>query len=251
MIVGARVVIARREEAMDGYALLAKMEAHGVTALQGTPATWQLLLDAGFRSRPGLAMLCGGEALSRELADRLLEGGGALWNMYGPTETTIWSACLRVGADRGPITIGAPIANTRFYLLDRHGEPVLPGAVGQLHIAGEGLAAGYFRDPAQTAAQFTADPFVPGERLYRTGDLGRHVPGQPIQLLGRLDSQLKLRGFRIDPTEIEGTLQRIGGISRAAVVLRRDSPQTPRLVCYYVELAGKPRSAAELQTRAG
>jgi amino acid adenylation domain-containing protein len=247
LTVGARVVIAHRDEVADGFILLAKLRAYGITVLQGTPATWQLLLEAGFRSHPGLKMLCGGEALSRELADRLLEGGGALWNMYGPTETTIWSSCLRVEADGGPVTIGWPIANTRFYLLDRHGEPTPQGAVGQLHIAGEGLAAGYFRDPAQTAAQFVADPFVPDERMYRTGDLARRLPDGAIQMLGRLDSQLKLRGFRIDPTEIEGTLQRIGGVSRAAVVLRQDPPRMPRLVCYYVEAAGAPRIPAELK----
>ncbi|HJS87296.1 MAG TPA: amino acid adenylation domain-containing protein, partial [Acetobacteraceae bacterium] len=247
LTVGARVVIASQDEVADGFALLAKLQARGITVMQATPATWLLLLEAGFRSHPGLTMLCGGEALPRELADRLLEGGGALWNMYGPTETTIWSSAGRIEADGGPITIGRPIANTRLYVLDRHGEPVPPGALGQLHIAGEGLAQGYFRDPAQTAEKFVDDPFVSGVRMYRTGDVARLLPGGGIQLLGRIDKQIKLRGFRIEPGEIEAALMRTGKVAATTVVLRGAPPRAPRLVAYYVALPDRTPTPAELQ----
>ena len=246
LVVGARVVIARRDELIDGFALLSRMMARGITMIQATPSMWLLLLEAGFRSHSGLKMLSGGEALPRELADRLSEGGGALWNMYGPTETTIWSSTGPVGPGRGPISIGRPIANTRFHLLDRHGELALPGARGELHIGGDGLAEGY-SDPRQTAAGFIADPFVRGGRLYRTGDLARRLPDGEIQLLGRLDDQVKLRGFRIELGEIEAALLSAGGVAAASVLLRTDPPRAARLVAYYVELSDRPRRPAELE----
>jgi amino acid adenylation domain-containing protein len=247
LTVGARVVIARDDELSDGFALLSRMRSRGVTVMQATPATWLLLLEAGFRSHPGLKMLCGGEALPRQLADRLLEGGGALWNMYGPTETTIWSSTGLVRSGQDPISIGRPIANTRFHLLDRHGELALPGARGQLHIAGDGLAEGYSADPVQTAARFIADPFESG-RLHCTGDLARRLPNGEIQLLGRLDDQVKLRGFRIELGEIEAALLSQGGVAAVAVLLRTDPPRAASyLVAYYVELPGRPRRPAELE----
>ena len=246
LMVGARVVIARRDELTDGFALLSRMVSRGITTIQATPSMWLLLLEAGFRSHPGLKMLCGGEALPRELADRLSEGGGMLWNMYGPTETTIWSSTGPVEPGRHPISIGRPIANTRFHLLDRQGELTLPGARGELHIAGEGLAEGY-SDPAQTAIGFVTDPFRRGGRLYRTGDLARQLPTGEIQLLGRLDDQVKLRGFRIELGEIEAALLSAGGVAAASVLLRTDPPRAARLVAYYVELPGRPRRPAELE----
>ena len=246
LTVGARVVIARREELIDGFALLSRMMSRGITTIQATPSMWLLLLEAGFRSHPGLKMLCGGEALPRELADRLSEGGGTLWNMYGPTETTIWSSTGLVEPGRQPISIGRPIANTRFHLLDRQGELALPGARGELHIAGEGLAQGY-SDPAQTAAGFVTDPFARSGRLYRTGDLARQLPNGEIQLLGRLDNQVKLRGFRIELGEIEAALLSAGGVAAASVLLRTDPPRAARLVAYYVELPDRPRRPAELE----
>ncbi len=246
LTVGARVLIARRDELIDGFALLSQMMSRGITTIQATPSMWLLLLEAGFRSHPGLKMLCGGEALPRELADRLSEGGGTLWNMYGPTETTIWSSTGLVEPGRHPISIGRPIANTRFHLLDRQDELALPGARGELHIAGEGLADGY-SDPAQTAAGFVTDPFMRGGRLYRTGDLARQLPNGEIQLLGRLDNQVKLRGFRIELGEIEAALLSAGGVAAASVLLRTDPPRAARLVAYYVELPDRPRGPAELE----
>ncbi len=248
LIVGAKVVIAVRDEVMDGAALLERLKSHHVTVLQATPATWLLLLEAGFRSHPGLKMLCGGEVLPRELADRLREGGGALWNMYGPTETTIWSSTGLVGTDSGPISIGLPVANTRYHLLDRNGRLSLPGARGELHIGGEGLAECYPGEPDQTAARFVPDPFLARGRLFRTGDLARRLPNGEIHLLGRLDNQVKLRGHRIELGEIETALLTKGGIAAATVLLRKDPQYPARLVAYYVELPDKPRLPAELST---
>jgi amino acid adenylation domain-containing protein len=239
LVTGATVVVASREECGDGFALLALIAATRATALQATPATWRILLEAGFRCPADFTMLCGGEALPRDLANRLLEGAGTLWNMYGPTETTIWSTCLAVTAGEHPITVGRPIANTRCYVLDSNDQPVPVGAVGQLHIAGDGVARGYVNRPDLTAEKFVDDPFAPG-RMYRTGDLARLLPTGELQVLGRMDHQIKLRGFRIELGEIEAVLAARADLAASAVALREDTPGAPRLVGYYVERTGAP-----------
>ena len=246
LCVGAQVVIAQSNETTDGFALLARLQAAGATMLQATPATWRMLLEAGFKAHPGIKLLCGGEALPRDLADQLLDGGGKLWNMYGPTETTIWSSCGRVIADGAPITIGQPIANTQFYVLDPQGQVSPPGVPGELYIGGEGVARGYSGDPAQTATKFVANPFVADGRMYRTGDVARLTSGG-IQMLRRLDNQVKLRGFRIELGEIEAAVCAHGGVAVALAMLRTDPPRPARLVCYYIERSGQPRDAAMLQ----
>ena len=246
LIVGARVVIAERETVADGYRLLKQLETTGATAMQATPAGWRLLLEAGFRAPAKFKMLCGGEALPRDLANRLLEGAGELWNMYGPTETTIWSSCTRVTAGSAPITVGNPIGNTQFYVLDHHDQPVPTGVPGQLHIGGDGVARGYYKRPELTAEKFIANPFV-GGRMYRTGDLARWLPDGGLQIVGRIDHQVKLRGFRIELGEIETVLVKKAELSAAAVILREDIPGRPRIVAYYVEQAGKARSPDELR----
>jgi amino acid adenylation domain-containing protein len=235
--VGARVVIAPRAVATDAAALAHALA--GATIMQATPATWSMLLQAGFASRPGLRMLCGGEALPADLASALLAGGGELWNMYGPTETTVWSAATRVTRGDQPIALDGPIANTRFHLLDSHGEPVAPGAIGELCIAGDGLARGYFRQPARTLEQFVEDP-VAGGRMYRTGDLARRLDDGRIQILGRRDQQVKLRGFRVELGEIEAALARQPGVAACAAAVRADAAGHPRLVGYYVEADPAP-----------
>jgi amino acid adenylation domain-containing protein len=246
LIVGARLVIAEREAVADGYKLLKQLETVGATALQATPAGWRLLLEAGFRAPEKFKMLCGGEALPRDLANRLLEGAGELWNMYGPTETTIWSSCTRVSAGDAAITVGHPIANTQFYVLDHHDQPVATGVPGQLHIGGDGVARGYYKRPELTAEKFIANPFAAG-RLYRTGDLAKWLPDGGLQIVGRIDHQVKLRGFRIELGEIETVLVKKAALAAAAVILREDLPGTPRIVAYYVEQAGKPRSPDALR----
>ncbi|HEV2268384.1 MAG TPA: amino acid adenylation domain-containing protein [Steroidobacteraceae bacterium] len=248
LMVGARVVIADRDELADGFELLRRIQETGATAMQATPATWRLLLEAGFRAPAGFRMLCGGEALPRDLADRLLAHDGELWNMYGPTETTIWSSCSRIHADGRPITVGGPIANTQFYVLDRNDQPSAPGVPGQLHIGGMGLARGYHERPELTAEKFLGNPFAPG-RIYRTGDLARWLPDGTVQVLGRIDQQVKVRGFRIELGEIEASLTRKAGARAAAVILREDVPGRHRLVAYYVPGPGAPSSPDTLAER--
>ncbi len=235
LIRGAAIVLASADEIRDGHALLARMERSGATLLQATPMTWRLLLEAGFRSRPGLKMLCGGEALPLDLARRLLEGGGELWNLYGPTETTIWSSAARIEPGDAAITVGRPIDNTSLFILDAQGEPVPVGVTGELLIGGVGLARGYLGRPDLTQRSFIASalPEWPGARLYRTGDRARYRPDGRIEILGRADHQIKLRGYRIEPGEIEAVLLRQTGL-HSVVVLRPDAGGEERLVCYFV-----------------
>ncbi len=247
LLVGGTVAIARRDDVSDGNRLLAAIDRSGATILQGTPASWRLMLEAGFRSRPGFKMLCGGEALPRDLVDRLLEGGGALWNMYGPTETTVWSSCGEVLAGSDPITIGRPIANTQLHVLDRYDQPAPFGVSGQLHIGGEGVAKGYFRQDALTADKFIPDPFKLSARLYRTGDVARRLPSGEIQVLGRADTQIKLRGFRIELEEIEAVLSR--RVGPAAVALREDTAAKPILVGYLAGVSAEATPDAVVRTR--
>jgi len=247
LTVGARVVIAETEEVADGFKLVEHLRDSRSTVLQATPATWRLLLEAEFKPAPGFKMLCGGEALPRDLANRLLALGDVeLWNMYGPTETTIWSSCQRVSAGEGPITIGKPIANTQFYILDSADQLLPPGVPGQLHIGGDGVAIGYYQRPELNADRFIANPFSSG-RIYRTGDLARWLPDGTIQHLGRMDHQTKLRGFRIELGEIETALISSGGVASAVVVVREDTPGAPKLTAYYVERPDAPRAPAQLR----
>jgi len=243
--VGATLTIAPADETSDGFRLLVMIA--DATAMQATPATWRLLLEGGFVSAPGFVMLCGGEALPRELADRLLAGGGTLWNMYGPTETTIWSSCSRVLPGDAPITVGRPIANTTFYVLDHHDQLVPVGATGQLHIGGAGVARGYFKRPELTAERFIDNPFGAG-RIYRTGDSARVRADGTVQLFGRLDNQVKVRGFRIELGEIEAALERSGGLAAAVVTVREDVSGDQKLVAYYVARAGSPRTPETLRS---
>ena len=243
LIVGAKTVIAERDAVIDGFKLLKQLDSVKATAMQATPASWRLLLEAGFRAKPNFKVLCGGEALPRELANRLLEGSGELWNMYGPTETTIWSSCTRVAAGNAPVTVGAPIANTQFYVLDQNDQPLPIGIPGQLHIGGDGVARGYYKRAPLTAEKFLPNPFTAG-RIYRTGDLARWLPDGSMQVLGRIDHQIKLRGFRIELGEIESVLTKKAQLPAVAVILREDVPGTPRIVAYYVEKAG-PASTPE------
>ncbi|MDB4896752.1 MAG: amino acid adenylation domain protein, partial [Firmicutes bacterium] len=247
LTVGARVVIASRDVATDGTRLLDLLKGCGATVMQATPATWRLLLAAGWTAGADMKLLCGGEALPRELALRLMSGGGALWNMYGPTETTVWSSLQQVTAESGPVAIGRPIGNTRLYILDPHGKVVPVGVAGELHIGGAGLARGYLHRSELTAEKFIPSPFVVGDRLYRTGDLARYLPSGAIQYLGRIDDQVKIRGFRIELGEIEAVLAQHPDVQQAVVVAREYQPGDMRLVGYLVpksEEAGEAMEAA-------
>ncbi len=250
---GARVVLATEETAADGRALARELRQARVSVMQATPATWRLLLAAGWEGQPGLTMLCGGEALPRELAEALLSKGGALWNLYGPTETTIWSTRQRVESAPGPVPVGRPIRNTELYVLDEHLQPVPAGVTGELFIGGQGVARGYLNRPRLTAANFIASPFAGSARLYRTGDLVRYGNDAAIRFLGRADHQVKLRGFRIELGEIEAVLGAHAAVREAAVLIR--AAQTgvephvldETLVAYVVLSEGHALSTSELR----
>ena len=234
LCVGAKVVIASREDAADGGRLLARLGTAGATVIQATPITFRLLIEAGWDNRHPLKVLCGGEALPRDLANAIAERATELWNMYGPTETTIWSATVRVATGDTPVVIGAPIANTQFHVVEASGELAPFGRPGELLIGGDGLARGYFQRPELTAEKFLRNPFSadPTARLYRTGDLVRRLPDGTFEFLGRLDNQVKLRGFRIELGEIEATLARYPGVRETVVTLREDVAGDKRLVAY-------------------
>ncbi|GIJ60865.1 hypothetical protein Vau01_083810 [Virgisporangium aurantiacum] len=217
----------------DGAAVVSLVDGHRVTHVQATPSAWRLLLAAGL-DRPDLVALVGGEALPLELAQRLRARVGRLVNMYGPTETTIWSTCWDVPLSPDSVSIGRPIDRTVVWVLDADGGLQPIGVPGELYIGGAGVARGYLRRPELTAERFVADPFSaePGARLYRTGDRVRWRPDGTLEYLGRFDDQLKLRGHRIEPGEIEAVLLRRPAVAEAAVVVRPDPAGDPVLVAY-------------------
>jgi non-ribosomal peptide synthetase component F len=217
--VGATVVIADRATVVDPRQLRRRLENDGITFMQATPATWRLLLEAGWSGHDRLKMLCGGEAMSGALADRLLVGGGELWNMYGPTETTVWSSLQLIARGYDLITIGKPIDRTQLYVLDPERKLVETGAIGELHIGGVGLARGYRGRAELTAERFIANPQGPaGDLIYRTGDLARMLPDGRFECLGRIDHQVKIRGYRIELGEIESVLRQVAGVKEVLVV---------------------------------
>jgi acyl-coenzyme A synthetase/AMP-(fatty) acid ligase/acyl carrier protein len=233
--VGARVVLASRETAMDGRRLQERLLQSGTNLMQATPATWRLLVESGWQGGKDLKILCGGETLPRELARELITKALSVWNMYGPTETTVWSTVFQITSADRPIPIGRPIANTEIYVLDKHLQPLPVGVAGELFIGGDGLARGYLNRPQLTAEKFISNPFSqnPGARLYRTGDLARYLPGGDIELLGRNDWQVKIRGFRIELGEVEETLRQHPAVHEAVVTVRENAPGDKRLVAYY------------------
>jgi len=234
LVCGAQIVMATAEQAADARELQHLLRQHAVTVMQATPTTWRMLLESGWEGKSDLRIFCGGEALTADLAGQLLPHCRELWNMYGPTETTIWSSTERLtSADH--ISLGPPIANTRFHLLDENHKPVSLGMPGELWIGGMGLARGYLKRPELTAEKFVIDPTGedPDARLYRTGDEVRYRPDGTLEFLGRLDQQVKLHGFRIELGEIESVLSKVEGIGQAVVILREDRPGDKRLVAYY------------------
>src|SRR3569833_1985935 len=238
LISGSCCVLASRTTASDGTQLIRALEDSSITTMQATPATWRLLRAAHWEGRSDLRALCGGEALPGELAGWLSSRVAELWNMHGPTETTIWSSSWPVAAqsaDRRPIeSIGAPIANTQIHVLDSAGEPTPIGVSGEIYIGGEGVARGYLRRAALTAERFVADPFSrAGGRLYRTGDQGRWRADGTLEYLDRNDDQVKLRGYRIELGEIESRLGQHPHVQSCVVVTREDEPGDKRLVAYY------------------
>lgn len=240
LTVGGTVVLASRDTALDGIALSRLLDECEATILQATPATWRVLVESGWRGRKGLKMLCGGEALPRDLAAKLLELGGELWNMYGPTETTIWSTIWRVRDTSMTIPVGRPIANTDIYVLEASGSPAPVSVAGELCIGGEGLARGYLNREELTAEKFVEIdlPLRGRQRVYRTGDLVRWRGDGVLEFIGRRDGQVKVRGYRIELGEIEAVLAGHEAVRQCAVHVREDAPGDHRLVAYVVSVDG-------------
>ena len=251
---GARLVLASRDTATDPRHLADLIERSQATIVQATPSTWRMLVDAGWEGpeRPGLKVLCGGEELPAVLAEQLIARGLELWNMYGPTETTIWSTTGRIDSTEGGLTIGRPIANTRILILDENLELLPVGIPGELHIGGDGLARGYLKRPELTEERFIPDPFSsrPGARMYKTGDLARYRATGEIEFLGRLDNQVKVRGYRIELGEIETCLARHPSVRAAAVTTRTDGPGGARLIGYVIP-SGESVAVRELRRYLG
>lgn len=250
LIAGARVVIASHAVAADGIRLRELLESSKATIMQATPITWRMLLAAGWQGTPGLKVLCGGEAFPGDLVEPLLLRSAEVWNMYGPTETTIWSTVYRIGSKEAPLLIGRPIANTSIYILDDHMMPVPIGVIGELYIGGDGLARGYLNRPELTAQRFISYSFKANhqERLYKTGDLARYCHDGNIECLGRSDFQVKIRGYRIELGEIETVLQKHPSVHSTVVAARDAGGGDKRLVAYLIcEPAEEQPSAQELR----
>ncbi|CEJ85457.1 Amino acid adenylation domain protein [Hyphomicrobium sp. GJ21] len=249
LLVGARIELVPRETAVDGAKLLELLAASKVTTLQATPATWRMLIDEEWQGNDRLRAFSGGEALTADLAKVLLPRVKELWNLYGPTETTIWSSVEKIEPGDDLLSIGRPISNTQMYIVDRAGQAVSAGVPGEIWIGGDGVALGYRNRPEMTAERFVRDHFTdhPGARLYRTGDLGRWLPDGRLQHLGRIDNQVKVRGFRIELGEIEAALKSCPGVADAVVVAREDVPGDKKLVAYFVGVKGDDLTASEIR----
>ena len=257
LINGAQLIIADSETAKDGWLILDLLRKEQISYMVATPYTWRMVLAAGWDKPMPLKMGIGGEALTKELAAKLIPLGSALWNQYGPTETTIYSL-QKLITDAEDITIGQPIDNTQVFILDDDGNNITDGSAGEIYIAGDGVAAGYINRPQLSEERFVNNPFSenPEDRMYRTGDLGNFNANGEIQFLGRIDQQVKIRGYRIEPEEIEHALLKLEYIKEAVVIAREDTPGNKRLAAYVVlaniqEINGDKLQVAEIQNIIG
>jgi amino acid adenylation domain-containing protein len=235
LITGAQIVLADADAAKDGNALLEIIKREKINVMQATPYTWRIMLEAGWKSEK-IKVICGGEALPVDLAQRILERALSLWNVYGPTETTIWSTIKQITAQDVVISIGKPIDNTSIYILDKYLNPMATGVAGEIYIGGEGIAQGYLNQPELTAQKFVSDPFSsePGAKMYSTGDLGTFTAEGDVMYLSRVDAQVKIRGYRIETGEIEFNLAKEQAIKQAVVVARADNNGVDKLVAYII-----------------
>jgi acyl-coenzyme A synthetase/AMP-(fatty) acid ligase len=252
LLFGGRVEIGERELGGNGRLLAERLRGCGATLLQATPSSWGLLVGSGWPGVEGLRGLCGGEALPGALAGEIAARCAAAWNVYGPTETTIWSTLCRLAPGGGRVSIGAPVANTDVYVLD-DGMRVAPiGVCGELYIGGMGVARGYRGRPELTAERFVPHPYGRrgGERLYATGDLARRLADGRLEYLGRGDQQVKVRGVRIELGEVEAALAAHPQVSEAVAAVRAGAGGEAQLVAYFVASEGAP-SASELRRHLG
>ena len=232
---GAEIVIANAEDAKDGRVLLEMLENENISILQATPSRWQMLLDCGWTKKYDLKIFTGGEALTKELAEKLLERSSEIWNMYAPTETTIYSIVKKITHKNQPVTIGLPINNTSVYILNENNNNVPNGVIGEICIGGAGVANGYLNQPKLTDEKFIIDPFsLQGTKMYKTGDLGKISEDGEIICLGREDNQVKIRGYRIELGEIESLLLKQDGIQQAVVLAIEDQHGDKKLVAYLI-----------------
>lgn len=246
LLVGATLVLADAETAKDGRALLQMLQKpvqirptdvnRSISIMQATPVTWKMMLAAGWETRIPIKILCCGEPMSNDLAQKLIARCDMLFNMYGPTETTIYSTGKQILASDEIITIGRPIQNTQVYILDEQLRLVPEGIIGELYIAGDGVARGYLNRTELTQEKFVPNPFDKSGKstMYRTGDLGKFMANGEIYCLGRVDQQIKIRGYRIEPGEIEQALMRLSDSKEVLVMAREDRPGDQRLVAYLV-----------------
>ena len=249
LAVGASLVIASSVILSDPAELSSHLSTCGATVMQATPATWQMLINHGWSGRENLKVLCGGESMPRNIAATLCARTTPLWNMYGPTETTIWSTIYKVSDVHSCHLIGRPISNTQLHVLDEQRQLVPIGVPGELYIGGAGLARGYLNRPDLTAERFVPNPFStdPNSKLYRTGDQCRWKADGILEYHGRIDHQIKLRGFRIELGEIETVLNEYPDVSQCAVILREDSPGDKRLVAYCVPVPSSRMNVSRLR----
>ena len=232
LLVGARLVIADLETTADGSRLQALIAQHDISSIHATPATMRLLQAAGWQGKADLRMVFGGESLPRDLVEWLLPRIAEVWNIYGPTETTITSNLCRITSAEGVIPVGPPIRNVYCRVLDAHQQLLPPAVAGELFIGGTGVGRGYLGQPGMTAERFIADPYLPGGRLYRSGDLARWQADGRIEILGRIDRQVKLRGYRVELGEIEHALAQQPEIVEAVATVIERSAGDLRLVAY-------------------
>jgi len=249
LICGGRVAVAD-ELAADGEHLAEAIAATRPTVIQMAPALWRILVASGWRGAPNLRIISGGEALTRTLADQLLDRADIVFNAYGPTETTIWSTIHRVERGDGPVPIGHPLANTQLHVLDSARQLLPIGVPGELYIGGDGVARAYLGRPDLSAERFVANPFASGGdgRLYRTGDTVKRLRNGDIEYIGRADNQVKIQGIRIEPGEIESTLMRHPQVQTVAVVGMADASDVKTLVAFVEPKPGQSPSAPALRS---
>jgi amino acid adenylation domain-containing protein len=236
LISGAELLIADAEIAKDTRELLDLIRSEKVSIMQATPSTWRMMLQSKWEDRLDLKALIGGEALSKDLAEALLNRCASLWNMYGPTETTVWATVKQIKDIEATISIGHPVANCQIYILDQHLRPVPAGRIGEICIGGTGLARAYLNKPELTAKSFVPNPISPelSSRIYRTGDLGKYLENGELQCLGRIDNQVKIRGFRVELGAVEEVLNAQNMVKESLVIAREDRPGDQRLVAYVI-----------------
>lgn len=245
---GAELVLADSLTAKDGRAVLDIVRNNGISILQATPYTWRMMLEVGWEEKLPIKVFCGGEAMAKDLAEKLIPRSNEVWNMYGPTETTIYSIIKHV-TDANDVTIGWPVANTQIYIVDEKMANLPIGEIGEIFIGGAGVSWGYLNRPDLSAERFIDNPFsdVPGEKIYKTGDLGQLKPDGDIIYLGRIDHQVKVRGYRIELGEIEHNLGKLADIKQAVVTAREDTPGYPRLVAYLLLETGQTGHPSPVQ----